>query len=75
MVLAKGKEIGCQPLFFESGCQPVNYTSALLYNAIKLFINFCCQTLSYYSGCTAAAAIIRRSKFKLNFLSHFIMEL
>ena len=27
------------------------FTSVLLYNAIKLFINLCSQALSYYSGC------------------------
>ena len=31
------KEIGCQTLFCESGCQPVHFTSALLYCAVKLF--------------------------------------
>ena len=31
--------------------QTVHFTPTLLYYAIKLFINFCCQTLSYYSGC------------------------
>ena len=46
LVTAKGwywqtlKEIGCLTLFCESGCQPVHCTSALLYYAVKLFINF-----------------------------------
>ena len=52
LVTAKGwywqtlKEIRCQTLFCESDCQPVHCTSALLYYAVKLFIN-----LSYLSGC------------------------
>ena len=58
LVTAKGwdwqtlQEIGFQPLFCESGCQPVHCTSALLlYQAVKIFINFYCQTLSFNSGC------------------------
>ena len=45
MVTAKGwywqilYEIGCHPLFCESGCQPVYCNSALLYYAVKPFIN------------------------------------
>ena len=59
--------IGTNSLFKIGGnwfCTPV-CTSLLLYYAVKLFINFCCQILSYYSGCRKSKGSLQI--FKLGF--------